>query len=1004
VPCYARSHVELTLKQVLQELAAARKLYFLCGSAEMQGKMFRKGLIAMNIGKHNQLSVFHGRVRAVMALLDYSSAHKSLKGESHLDIQPLAELVNMFHAHEATDRRDKIYALLGMCSDHESAKSLKPDYSIGWGRLFEVLGRFMFGPHDVISASRGEEILYISGRGFALGWVSKVSMKGFWSDTQTLQVESFRPDRSFSDTNWWSVRCRLRKSGKEIRKDDIMLLSESSRKVIIARPTTYYLRIIAITDSRSIEIEDNNEFNGWKSWHPYLKTIKDQPLTLRMVWNWNECDENEAQDVLWLMTLSSPFTCEQQAEKRTRANALYDMASLSLHCHHYDIALDLLASITSRDSNASFAEQEFIRKVQEQQTKAEQYASRYQKALRLIPTWQKSKLVACKNRPDEAAWHCCALLLVLYRWRPSQLLCTDYPGPASHWDTYAAKALIQVPDLDTLNLAARLYHPEDLNILTSMKQSNKSLSFETVLAVTQNQLFDTQNFFDVFRSATMQSVELSQLIETLSDVGHIEFNSSLIRCMNLLGNQVTVTASTIEAALRCSRLSKSLLSVLLAAVGDEFLISQEALKIAAAFRRSAAVEIMTLLLDRAGPRYKISEDILVTVASNTAYSVAFFRLFLQKLDTELAITEPVLHSAMRAGISNISLSILPHLRYLGGVEVADSFIRAAGEFAFKEHSTVNAEIYEALLVLKEDEPITDGEVRAIAESGKFRDVDWRALTRGRHGGFDITVEVMIAAMRGSRYPSLENPADLCNKSYVPWEPLLRISHTYTDDARFVKCPTISMIADLLHRTREEDLKGLLRGTGIARYAAHYGCTNILENLRSRNAISEHEFGVLLLVAEMKQAICSESDKAQMDHLIEELVLRRKVPEVVSECNFALMLAVETSADRVVDILLERDLADANFVDNLGRTPLHIATKESCNQAIAHSLLKHGAGDSLDLEDITGQTPRENINRYLRTWGAIRRDRALWQDILEDIPHRDSFGTIVGPNMVLLRPD
>jgi hypothetical protein len=138
--------------------------------------------------------------------------------------------------------------------------------------------------------------------------------------------------------------------------------------------------------------------------------------------------------------------------------------------------------------------------------------------------------------------------------------------------------------------------------------------------------------------------------------------------------------------------------------------------------------------------------------------------------------------------------------------------------------------------------------------------------------------------------------------------------------------------------------------------------------------------------------------------MEELAQERNTLGVISECNFALMLAVETSADYAVNALLEKDLTDVNFEDTLGRTPLHIATKELCHQEITHSLLKHGAGASLDLEDHTGQTPRENINRYLRTWGAIRGDMTLWHFILKDIPNRESFGTISGSNMVLLRLD
>jgi hypothetical protein len=46
------------------------------------------------------------------------------------DIYSLGQLVDMYHAHEATRRHDKVYTLLGMSSDDLNAASLNPDYKV----------------------------------------------------------------------------------------------------------------------------------------------------------------------------------------------------------------------------------------------------------------------------------------------------------------------------------------------------------------------------------------------------------------------------------------------------------------------------------------------------------------------------------------------------------------------------------------------------------------------------------------------------------------------------------------------------------------------------------------------------------------------------------------------------------------------------------------------------------------------------------------------------------
>ncbi|KAB8223254.1 hypothetical protein BDV33DRAFT_167671 [Aspergillus novoparasiticus] len=52
----------------------------------------------------------------------------------------MAELIDMYHTHAATQLHDKLYALLGSTCDDPTAAALIPDYTAPWDR---VLQRFV---------------------------------------------------------------------------------------------------------------------------------------------------------------------------------------------------------------------------------------------------------------------------------------------------------------------------------------------------------------------------------------------------------------------------------------------------------------------------------------------------------------------------------------------------------------------------------------------------------------------------------------------------------------------------------------------------------------------------------------------------------------------------------------------------------------------------------------------------------------------------------------------
>ena len=132
--------------QVLQEVAAARHILIKCGSTEVDGFAFCSGLNVLNL--FNELPAdLRARILSVTYLIRgaiFRPKYATNQSDNFsLNIRPLGELIEMYHTREATDRLDKVYALLGMSSDNPTVAGLFADYNISWKQLFNKLIHFL---------------------------------------------------------------------------------------------------------------------------------------------------------------------------------------------------------------------------------------------------------------------------------------------------------------------------------------------------------------------------------------------------------------------------------------------------------------------------------------------------------------------------------------------------------------------------------------------------------------------------------------------------------------------------------------------------------------------------------------------------------------------------------------------------------------------------------------------------------------------------------------------
>ncbi|EUC39519.1 hypothetical protein COCMIDRAFT_31310, partial [Bipolaris oryzae ATCC 44560] len=123
---------------ILQEIANAKKASVWCGTKSVRAHTFAlaPSLIGIKPERHCQavLDIMPGRLR-----------EESWWSEN----RDLYNLLLKFSESEASDPRDKVYALLGISSDAWNANSLRPDYTKGLQEVIRDTSLFLFGPSDV---------------------------------------------------------------------------------------------------------------------------------------------------------------------------------------------------------------------------------------------------------------------------------------------------------------------------------------------------------------------------------------------------------------------------------------------------------------------------------------------------------------------------------------------------------------------------------------------------------------------------------------------------------------------------------------------------------------------------------------------------------------------------------------------------------------------------------------------------------------------------------------
>lgn len=346
----------LTTEQVVQEAAVARVVSVACGNAEIPGGMFARGL-QVALWKLEHMTEEQWALPAVLGLMNHTTSNLPLLQRistlqmstaiPSFEIAPLGELLRMFVDHEATDERDRIYALLGLSSDNDLTPDLRPDYTKSWSDLFRQVIKHILGSSAIISVVDGKSQAVISDFGYTIAYVTK-----HVGDQVTVQSPWFGETPGYRWEATWAVHGNF-------ERGDILVYLQGARRPSIVRGCRDHFDIIAISVPPPIGVsitdteQDDDEFVATNyPWTNILEGARSTSRKFTMVWDWtSQSQHNETDHVTWIE--SEPGTHPNFIERCSNTARVLD--DLRLY-----IAICKLLAVRPRSATATAEEEHLI--------------------------------------------------------------------------------------------------------------------------------------------------------------------------------------------------------------------------------------------------------------------------------------------------------------------------------------------------------------------------------------------------------------------------------------------------------------------------------------------------------------------------------------------------------------------------------------------------------------------------------------------------------------------
>ncbi|KAH7124484.1 HET domain protein [Dactylonectria macrodidyma] len=673
---------------VLQEVAAARHILIMCRSREIDGYAFCSGLNALNLASEDPDT--QSRIRSVAYLIKGAILRPkyatSRSDKFSLHIRPLGELLDMYHNREATDRRDKVYALLGMSSD--IPVGLLPDYNILWKDLFHQLVKSLIGEQASVETWDEEEIAVIKSQGCVLGKVSSVPSDDAWHDRQNVDIVLKNlSGSSMKGSGRWTIHA----SATSIQEGDVICLLQGAAKPTIIRLYEDYCAIVAIT------VTPTNEKGGPAiNWPDHLRQKTTFPREFLLVWDW------------------------EMSSGRLEDKGDYECFLNSRVSEHAKTELGKPLDKAARLENIGFLLGD-----------SEKYEDAAKKFRKTIEAYTR---VFGKEHPHTLA--------------AMDSLAWTYRSQGGEENTKKAEKLLILADLlgrrgdyvevreDGMVRIAESFDEQVMTILLDRMQDEVQITEGVVKAAAGNEGKGNKVMRLLLDRRGDQIIVTEKVVKAAAD-NYGNGKEVMRLLLDRRGDQITVTEEMVRTIAR--RFDGQVMTLLLDRQGDRITITEGVVKAAAGNSKSGK-EVMIMLLDWPGDKINVTEEMIVRTITGR-FDGQVMALLLDRWGDQITITEEVVKAAAGNYGNAKEVTTLLLDRWGDQITITEEVVKAAAG-----NSNSGKELMTLLLDRRGDQiTVTEEVVRTIA--GRFDGQVMKLLLDRQGDQITVTEEVVRTIAR-----------------------------------------------------------------------------------------------------------------------------------------------------------------------------------------------------------------------------------------------------------------
>ncbi|KAF2117968.1 heterokaryon incompatibility protein-domain-containing protein [Lophiotrema nucula] len=255
---------------VLQEVFAAREALIMCGEDFIKNWPFYEQ-IQKSREDMNSDSIHWEKARRVLDLMLFSLP----------DDPTLGECLDMYHTQEATERSDKIFALVAMRKIVGSPPDVLIDYEVSWENLMQQVVHVILGNEAVAKTGEERDRIFINCRLSIVGRVTLSPRDSFgFAPRPTIEYLPAEGTKPLPHTGfWWHA------FAKHIQVGDLLCSIPGAEHPVIIRETDTGSFVILITAPVNEETCRGpiEKLNIWRA------IIQNSPRHARnrtLIWDW----------------------------------------------------------------------------------------------------------------------------------------------------------------------------------------------------------------------------------------------------------------------------------------------------------------------------------------------------------------------------------------------------------------------------------------------------------------------------------------------------------------------------------------------------------------------------------------------------------------------------------------------------------------------------------------------------------------------------------------------